>query len=79
MYSLVCVIQQQGAPVLWLQADEHTYTTLIKTLSYAGKVDDALQVRFFTTPPLCSAASGKKMLPATDSAADSRQNHVLQG
>jgi len=47
-----------------LQADEHTYTTLIKTLSYAGKVDDALQVRFFSTPPLFSAASGKKLLPA---------------
>jgi hypothetical protein len=57
-------IQQQGGPVLRLQADEHTYTTLIKTLSYAGKVDDALQVRFFSTPPLFSAASGKKLLPA---------------
>ena len=26
------------------QADEHTFTTLIKTMSYAGRVDDALQV-----------------------------------
>lgn len=70
------MIQQQGASVLWLQADEHTYTTLIKTLSYAGKVDDALQVRFFSTLSLCSAASGRK-LPADNYAAYIRQCYRL--
>lgn len=33
-----------------MQADEHTYTTLIKTLSYAGRVDDALKVCRLLTP-----------------------------
>lgn len=28
-----------------LQADEYTFTTLIKTLSYSGQVDAALQVQ----------------------------------
>ncbi|KAL3142638.1 hypothetical protein ABBQ38_002947 [Trebouxia sp. C0009 RCD-2024] len=30
---------------LKVPGDEHTYTTLIKTLSYAGRVDDALKVQ----------------------------------
>ena len=43
---------------LRLQADEHTYTTLIKTMSYAGQVDDALRVSFLgrvSLRPACPA------------------------
>lgn len=43
---------------LRLQADEHTYTTLIKTMSYAGSVDEALQVHFLgraSLRPACPA------------------------
>ena len=29
--------------VLCMQTDEHTYTTLIKTLAYSGRIDEAIQ------------------------------------
>ena len=29
-----------------MQTDEYTYTTLIKTLSYSGRIDEAIQASF---------------------------------
>ena len=39
-----------------LQADEFTFPTLIKTLAYTGRVDEALQVCCSSSAPDCCAA-----------------------